>query len=257
MLKRYYVLFAYNSLFTNYLVVYFAKENILDEIMDSLKNLRVLYVEDDNEVRENIATSLEYFVKSVDSASNGDEAYELYKKISPDIIITDIDMPGMNGLELAARVRESDSFIPIVVTTAYTTEEFLLDAVSLHLERYLVKPVTLAKLKESLESCYHKLEVLNRISMRFSTGNSYNLTTHIMEDENGELITLQNKEKLLLVLLIKNINEITYYADIEDEVWEDEELNRGSLKALVLKLRKKLGKDSIVNENELGYRLRI
>ncbi len=257
MLKRYYVLFAYNSLFTNYLVVYFAKENILDEIMDSLKNLRVLYVEDDNEVRENIATSLAYFVKSVDSASNGDEAYELYKKISPDIIITDIDMPGMNGLELAARVRESDSFIPIVVTTAYTTEEFLLDAVSLHLERYLVKPVTLAKLKESLESCYHKLEELNRISMRFSTGNSYNLTTHIMEDENGELITLQNKEKLLLVLLIKNINEITYYADIEDEVWEDEELNRGSLKALVLKLRKKLGKDSIVNENELGYRLRI
>ncbi len=78
-----------------------------------------------------------------------------------------------------------------------------------------------------------------------------------MEDENGELIALQNKEKLLLELLIKNINEITYYGDIEDEVWEDEELNRGSLKALVVKLRKKLGKDSIINENELGYRLRI
>ena len=225
--------------------------------MDSLKNLTVLYVEDDNEVRENIATSLAYFVKSVDSASNGDEAYELYEKISPDIIITDIDMPGMNGLELAARVRESDSFIPIVVTTAYTTEEFLLDAVSLHLERYLVKPVTLAKLKESLESCYKKLQELNRIAIKFSTGYTYNLTSNIMEDENGELIALQNKEKLLLELLIKNIHEITYYGDIEDEVWEDEELNRGSLKALVVKLRKKLGKDSIINENELGYRLRI
>ena len=225
--------------------------------MDSLKNLTVLYVEDDNEVRENIATSLAYFVKSVDSASNGDEAYALYEKISPDIIITDIDMPGMNGLELAARVRESDSFIPIVVTTAYTTEEFLLDAVSLHLERYLVKPVTLAKLKESLESCYHKLKELNRIALKFSTGYTYNLTSNTMEDENGELITLQNKEKRLLELLLKNVDAVTYYSEIEDEVWEGEELNRGSLKALVLKLRKKLGKDSIINENELGYRLRI
>ena len=225
--------------------------------MDSLKNLTVLYVEDDDEVRENIASSLVYFVKSVDSASNGDKAYEIYKKISPDIIITDIDMPGMNGLELAARVRESDGFIPIVVITAYTTEEFLLDAVSLHLERYLVKPVTLSKLKESLESCYHKLKELNRISIKFSTGYSYNLTSHIMEDENGELVALQNKEKLLLELLIKNINAVTYYSEIEDEVWEGEALNRGSLKALVLKLRKKLGKDSVMNENELGYRLRI
>ena len=225
--------------------------------MDSLKNLTVLYVEDDDEVRENITTSLSYFVKHIKSASNGNEAYTLYEEMSPDIIITDIDMPGMNGLELAARVRENDSFIPIVVTTAFTTEEFLLDAVSLHLERYLVKPITLAKLKESLETCYEKLQELNRVSVGFSTGYSYNLTSHIMEDENGELVALQNKEKLLLELLIKNINAVTYYSEIEDEVWENEELNRGSLKALVLKLRKKLGKDSIINENELGYRLHI
>ena len=128
--------------------------------MDSLKNLTILYVEDDTEVRENISQSLAYFVKHIESASNGDEAFELYEKISPDIIITDIDMPGMNGLELAARVRECDSFIPIVVMTAYTTEEFLLDAVSLHLERYIVKPVSLAKLKDSLESCYERLKEL-------------------------------------------------------------------------------------------------
>ena len=225
--------------------------------MDDLKNLTVLYVEDDDEVRENISKSLSYFVKNVVSAADGNEGYELYEKVSPDIIITDIDMPGMNGLELAARVRESDSFIPIVVTTAYTTEEFLLDAVSLHLERYIVKPISLAKLKESLISCYDKLKELNRVNIKFSTGYTYNITSQIMEDENGELVSLQNKEKLLLELLIKNIHSVTYYSEIEDEVWDGEELNRGSLKALVLKLRKKLGKDSILNENELGYRLHI
>ena len=225
--------------------------------MDDLKNLTVLYVEDDDEVRENISKSLSYFVKNVVSAADGNEGYELYEKVSPDIIITDIDMPGMNGLELAARVRESDSFIPIVVTTAYTTEEFLLDAVSLHLERYIVKPISLAKLKESLETCYDKLKELDRININFPTGYTYNITSQIMEDENGELVSLQNKEKLLLELLIKNIHAVTYYSEIEDEVWDGEELNRGSLKALVLKLRKKLGKDSILNENELGYRLHI
>jgi len=225
--------------------------------MDGLKNLTVLYVEDDNEVRENISKSLAYFVKHIESASNGDEAFELYEKISPDIIITDIDMPGMNGLELAARVRQEDRFIPIVVATAYTTEEFLLDAVSLHLERYIVKPISLAKLKESLESCYERLLELNRISINFPTGYSYNITSRVMEDENAEHLPLQNKEQLLLELLIKNINEVTYYSEIEDEVWEGEELNRGTLKALVVKLRKKLGKDSIINESEHGYRLRV
>ncbi|MEA3371008.1 MAG: response regulator [Campylobacterota bacterium] len=223
--------------------------------MENLKNLTVLYVEDDNEVRENISQSLSYFVKDVLSAGDGDEAYSLYEKYSPDIIITDIDMPGMNGLELAARVREDDSFIPIVVMTAYTTEEFLLDAVSLHLERYIVKPISLSKLKDSLLSCYDRLKELNRVAIKFPTGYSYNLTSSVMKDEHGEEVALQNKEKLLLELFIRKMNAIAYYSEIEDEVWDSKELNKGSLKALVVKLRKKLGKDSIINENDLGYRL--
>lgn len=225
--------------------------------MNNLKNLTVLYVEDDDEVRENITQSLSYFVKHIESASNGNEAYALYEKLSPDIIITDIDMPGINGLELAVKVREIDKFIPIVVITAYTTEEFLLDAVSLHLERYIVKPVSLTKLKDCLESCYERLTALNRISIQFPTGYTYNLTAKIMEDEYGELVSLQNKEQLLLELLVRNIDSITYYSEIEDEVWDAQELNKGSLKALVLKLRKKLGRDSILNANDLGYRLVI
>ena len=223
--------------------------------MESLKNLIVLYVEDDNEVRENITQSLSYYVKDVLSARDGDEAFELYEKYSPDIIITDIDMPGMNGLELAARVREYDSFIPIVVMTAYTTEEFLLDAASLHLERYIVKPISLAKLKDSLTSCYQRLKELNRVALEFSTGYTYNLTSNIMEDDNKEVVTLQNKEQLLLELLIRNVNAVTYYNEIEDTVWDSQELNKGSLKALVVKLRKKIGKDSILNISDLGYRL--
>ena len=223
--------------------------------MESLKNLIILYVEDDNEVRENITQSLSYYVKDVLSARDGDEAFELYEKYSPDIIITDIDMPGMSGLELAARVREYDSFIPIVVITAYTTEGFLLDAVSLHLERYIVKPISLAKLKESLMSCYKRLKELNRVVLEFSTGYSYNLTSNSMKNENNELVILQHKEQLLLDLFIKNINTVTYYSEIEDTVWESQELNKGSLKALIVKLRKKLGRESIVNVSDLGYRL--
>lgn len=223
--------------------------------MESLKNLTVLYVEDDNEVRENITQSLSYYVKDVLSASDGEEAFDLYERYSPDIIITDIDMPGMNGLELAARVRELDSFIPIVVMTAYTTEEFLLDAVSLHLERYIVKPVSLAKLKDSLLSCHERLKELKRLVVEFPTGYSYNLTSSVMEDENREIVALQNKEKLFLELLLKNVNNVTYYNEIEDIVWDSQELNKGSLKALVVKLRKKIGKETILNVSDMGYRL--
>eukprot|EP01028_Stygiella_incarcerata_P000645 TRINITY_DN10956_c0_g3_i2.p1 TRINITY_DN10956_c0_g3~~TRINITY_DN10956_c0_g3_i2.p1 ORF type:complete len:107 (+),score=9.19 TRINITY_DN10956_c0_g3_i2:107-427(+) len=97
-----------------------------------LKYLTVLYVEDDDEVRENITNTISNIVKKVYSASNAKEALEIYDEIKPDIIFTDIDMEGMNGLELIKEIREEDSQTPVVVLTAYKTESFLMEAVSLH-----------------------------------------------------------------------------------------------------------------------------
>lgn len=222
-----------------------------------LKYLTVLYLEDDDEVRENISNSISNIVKKVYSASNVKEALEIYEKIKPDIIITDIDMNGVNGLDFIKDIREEDSQIPVVVLTAYKTEKFLMQAVSLHLESYMIKPISYGALKEALFSCSQKLIERNRFEITFLNGSKYNLYTNVFTNCNDEVEKLQNKERLLLESLIEHKNELVFYNTIEENVWEGDILNKGTLKVLVGKLRQKTGKNSILNENEQGYRLLI
>jgi DNA-binding response OmpR family regulator len=220
-----------------------------------LKYLTVLYLEDDDEVRENITSSISNIVKKVYSCSNAEEALELYDSIKPDIIFTDIDMQGMNGLEFVKEIREEDTLTPIVVLTAFKTESFLLDAVSLHLELYLIKPISYQELKDALFNCSQKLLERNRFEILFSNNSKYNLHTTIFTNENSEIEKLQHKERLLLETLIEYQNELVFYDIIEENVWEGDVLNKGTLKVLIGKLRNKIGKNSILNENEQGYRL--
>ncbi|WP_320034486.1 response regulator [Halarcobacter sp.] len=222
-----------------------------------LKYLTVLYVEDDDEVRQNLTDTISNMVKKVYSASNVEDALDIYDEIKPDIIFTDIDMPGRNGLELVREIREEDSTTPIVVLTAYKTEKFLMEAVSLHLESYIIKPISYQDLKEALFNCSEKLLERNRFEIVFQNGSKYNLHTNIFTNKNKEIEKLQNKEKLLLETLIEFKNELVFYDIIEENVWEGDSLNKGTLKVIVGKLRQKIGKTSIINENEQGYRLLI
>lgn len=222
-----------------------------------LKYLTVLYIEDDEEVRVNLSDSMSNMVKKVFSASNYDEALDIYDEVKPDIIFTDIDIPGKNGLELVKEIREEDSNIPIVVLTAYKTENFLMEAVSLHLESYIIKPISYQNLKEALFDCSEKLIERNRFEIVFQNGSKYNLHTQIFTNKNNVIEKLQHKEKLLLETLIELNNELVLYDIIEEYVWDGDNLNKGTLKVLVGKLRQKIGKTSIINENEQGYRLII
>jgi DNA-binding response OmpR family regulator len=222
-----------------------------------LKYLTVLYVEDDDEVRENITNTISNMVKKAYSASNAKEALQIIYEVKPDIIFTDIDMQGMNGLELIKEIRQEDSQIPIVVLTAYKTESFLMEAVSLHLESYIIKPISYGFLKEALFNCSQKLLERNKFEITFPNSSKYNLHTHVFTNSLKEIEKLQNKERLLLEILIEYKNELVFYDTIEENVWEGDQLNKGTLKVLIGKLRHKIGKEAILNENELGYRLLI
>ena len=224
-------------------------------LSNALSNLTILYLEDDEEVRVNITNTLSNFVKKVYAVESAKKAFIQYYKNKPDIIITDIDMKDINGLEFLKEIRIDDPFIPTIVITAYKNEQFLLDAISLQLEDYIVKPISYVNLKKSLEKCVHKLSILNRLQISFSTGYKYDIHNNTMIDDQNNIVKLQNKEKLLLQTLLEYQNDIEYYHSIEENVWEGEELNKGTLKALIGKLRQKIGKDSIVNESEMGYRL--
>jgi CheY-like chemotaxis protein len=112
-------------------------------------NLTVLYVEDEEEVRENITMALKRRVGTVITAVNGQEGLEMYKAHHPDMIITDLEMPVMNGLVMIEKIREiCHPDYPIMVITAYQDEEHYTELA----DSYLYKPVLFDQMEEMIAS---------------------------------------------------------------------------------------------------------
>ncbi len=118
-----------------------------------LNKSTILLAEDDQSVRESFERILLLFVDHVYCARDGEEALNLFEKYSPDIIITDIKMPKLNGLEFIKKIRQVDSDTPIIVTSAYTDQNFLLESIKLSLVDYIVKPIKETQLDKLLIEC--------------------------------------------------------------------------------------------------------
>ena len=93
---------------------------------DILKNYSILYAEDEKGVQKATADYIQRYFKEVYVASDGKEAWELYLKYKPDVLLSDVDMPQMDGLALAHKIREVNASIPIVMITAFTDTDKLL-----------------------------------------------------------------------------------------------------------------------------------
>jgi len=111
-----------------------------------LKELTVLYVENDKEITKHTVDILQLKVKKVLTASNGQEAITIYKKEKIDIIITDIQMPVMNGLTMVKKIRELNDEIPVIITSAFNETSFLKQAIDLHVDKYIIKPIDMSQL---------------------------------------------------------------------------------------------------------------
>lgn len=106
------------------------------------KNITILFVEDDGDVRENASRILKRRSKELFIAKDGADGLEVFnKEKSIDVIITDIQMPVMNGLEMAKQIRETNKKVPIIITTAFTESEYLIQAIKLGVTHYIQKPL--------------------------------------------------------------------------------------------------------------------
>ncbi len=122
-----------------------------------LKTLTVLYVEDDEFTRAVFQEFLERLVGELLLAENGEQGLKAYHEHKPQIIITDILMPVMGGLEMAAEIRKIDRAIPIIVTTAFDESGYLMKAIDIGIHKYIAKPVKGADLYDKLLECAHRL----------------------------------------------------------------------------------------------------
>lgn len=166
-----------------------------EKLKEKLKTLTLLYVEDEEGIRENITDSLKYYLKDVYEASNGEEGYLIYKEKSPDIILSDIHMPILNGIEFVKKIRMENRTIPVVMITAHTDKEYLLQAVELHMEKYLVKPIELDILFEVLSQCVNMLEINKIIILKSDENYSYDFDKKELFYKE-EAVVLNKKEML-------------------------------------------------------------
>ena len=127
----------------------------------ALENFTLLYAEDNPETQESMGEILESETKELYQAYSGREGLALYKEKKPDIVLSDINMPEMDGLEMAAAIREIDHLQPIVITSAFNDRETLLKAINLGVDGFVTKPVDLNLLLEKLELTAQNLQ--NRI----------------------------------------------------------------------------------------------
>jgi DNA-binding response OmpR family regulator len=220
-----------------------------------LKNLTIMYIEDEESIRQSVVQTLQMIFKSVVSFQSAEEALEVYKKTKPDIILSDISLPQMSGLEFAKIVREDDYNIPIILLTAYTSTEFLLEATKLKLVNYITKPVVFDELYGSFKIAVQDILRNGTNILKFSNDTIYDLSTKLLY-ENDKEIHLTASENKLLDIFIQNIDKTISTEDIKDQLWDDPyDATDSALKSVLNKLRSKIGKNSIKNVSGMGYYL--
>ncbi len=216
-----------------------------------LSSSTILLVEDDKMVQNSFAKLLNFYVKSVYVADDGIEALEIYKQKKPDIIITDVKMPRLNGIDFIKKIREKDSKIPIVVTSAYTDQEYLLESIKLSLVEYLIKPMREEDLENVLKACAKILSETKK-EIYFNNNLYYDYINKVFI-YNREEITLTSKEVEFIEFLLANRGNLVTKQKIEDKLYIYEDAPPSALKNLVFKLRKKLPIDIIKTQGKLGY----
>lgn len=122
-------------------------------------DLKLLYVEDDLDVVSSLIEVLEEIFDEVIIAKNGAEALALYEIYDIDMIITDINMPNMNGIELIKHIRKENESIPIIMTTAQNESSFLIESIKLKVDGYILKPLNIFELIEDIDKQIEKLQV--------------------------------------------------------------------------------------------------
>lgn len=229
-------------------IIYFMKYNL-----QLLKKLTILFVEDEAIIRSQIADTLKVFFNEVVIANNGHEALQLLSQNNIDIILSDIKMPMITGLDLATRIRLSHNSIPIILLSSYSDQETLIKAVNSGIDGYVLKPVQLDDLLNTFENVL-KRKIPIRRTFSFTDGLIYNMLTDELY-KNGELIDLGKKERMLLKLFIDNHEKTLTKDEIVSYIWELDEVTESALKNLLNRLRSKIGFDIILSVKGNGWRL--
>lgn len=230
------------------------------------KTISILYIEDDITTSRKLQSILSKFFMNVYTALNGEEAYELISgnKKKVDLIISDINMPKMDGLEFLEKIRSKNNKIPFIFVTARNEPDKMLKAIQLDIDNYILKPIDLDNLLSTIDGILkkefdHYLKVKEQNLIKLNDDLVWKITEKsiFLKDEQ---LKLTKKELLLIDLLLKEPNKIYTLDEIIGVIWNDIYESRdfiSNLKNLISRLKRKIPELNIENIYGLGYKISI
>ncbi|MDP2893463.1 MAG: response regulator transcription factor [Sulfurimonas sp.] len=216
----------------------------------ALKDLKVLLVEDEESIsrllKEAVADSFYTFL----IAKDGLEGIALFKKLKPDIVITDIMMPRMSGLEMAQELRKINPDIHIIILSAFSEKEKLLGAIDIGINKYFLKPFDTDELLDYIQSITPKLS--DRL-IKLDDGFVFNKSTNSLYKKD-RFVPLTKNEMKFLSLLLDNQESVIDDTLIKKNLWE-EDVSDERVRTFIRRLRAKTSKKLIKNVKGVGYQL--
>lgn len=211
-----------------------------------MEKIRLLFVEDDASFSFVIKGSLELTGEyDVHAALNGKEGLEIFNNTAIDVIVSDIEMDGMDGLEMVKRIRQKDTEIPILFATGRTSAQDVLNGYELNVDNFIKKPYLPDELNAHIKAILKrtKRNVAAKEQPEITIGNyTFNIYTHVLSKEKTRKLT--QREAAILMRLYENKGETVKREDLLDELWgRNDFFTSRSLDVFISSLRKYLSED--------------
>lgn len=217
--------------------------------------MNILVVEDEKLIREGIGEYLKEYKYNVILAEDGKEALEKFEKEDVEIIILDINLPKINGLDVLKKIREK-SDIPILILTAFNDDETKIKAFSFLSDGYIEKPFSLPVLKTRIDSVFKRY--YKKVD-EFKYKDAYVNFLSYEAKLNGKDVKLNIKEIKILKYMLENKNIVLSRNKIIDRVWEihDEIPYDRVVDVYIKNIRKELNLDCIKTIRNVGYKMEL
>lgn len=231
---------------------------MLKKILKDIKDITLLYVEDDNTTREELVYFLENRVSKLLVAKNGKEGFELYKQKSPDIVLTDVQMPKLDGIGMSKLIKDYDPDSKIIVLTAFNDSEYLFEAIKTNIDMYKTKPVDLKDLIKGIAKLAKQVNLEKENKIIFNTLKQYK---DIVDERS--IVSKTNKNGIITYVnepfeeisgykieeLIGKTHAVVKHPDTEIRVFEDmwDTILEKKVWTGVVKNKNKNGDDYIVD----------
>lgn len=229
----------------------------LEECIINVKPLKVLFVEDNIEFAKQTIKLFNNFFNNVTLAINGADGIEKFKTTNFDLVISDINMPDIDGISMIRELKTINRNIPIIMLTAHDDSKLIIECIQIGVDGYLLKPIQLEEMliilqKISQQSIYSK--ELSKIVL--NSDFTWIASTSELLYCNA-LVKLTSNEIKFLSGLITAKGSIIQYDKIDEIVFNKDDYDKKRTINLTTRLRNKIGNNLIESVYGEGYRIRI